>query len=401
MPWVDKYEPKSLDNFSGQKKQLDKLEEWYENWSSGEDALLMHGPPGSGKTTSVYALANDRDLEIFEINASDDRNKKDIEDLAGSASQQMSLMGREKIILIDEVDGLSGNKDRGGVSAIIDVIKETKFPVVLTANDPYESKLRSLRRYCELVDFGKVHLSSMTANLARICEEEGVEADRKLLKRIARKNSGDMRSAINDLEAVARGQDKITKDDLEALGFRDREKEIFEVLKVIFKTMTAKTAKNMADDSDKDPDELFWWIEQNIPKEYKKQKDVAMAFDELSKADLFKTRIRRRQNWSLMKYYIALMSAGVALAKEEKYGGFTKYQPPQRLKRYGRSKGKRKTMDDIHDKIGKELHVSSSKMKMEYFPLLKILLENNESFFEELKMSFGLSEDEIEVIKDF
>jgi len=401
MTWVDKYEPKSLGDFAGQNKQLQKLKEWYESWSPGDDALLLHGPPGDGKTTSVYALANDKDLELFEVNASDDRNKKDIEDLAGSASQQMSLTGKKKIILMDEVDGLSGNKDRGGVSAIIDIIKNTKFPVVLTANDPYESKLRSLRRYCEMVDFGKVHLSSMTAHLANICKKEGVEVDRKLLKRIARKNSGDMRSAINDLEAVARGKNEIKKEDLEALGFRDREKEIFEVLKVVFKTMTAKTAKDMAHGSEKDPDELFWWIEENVPNEYKKTKDVARAFDELSLASLFKARIRRRQNWALMKYYIALMTAGVALAKDEKYGGFTRYRPPQRLKRYGRSKGKRKAMDSIHDKIGKHLHVSSSKMKLEYFPLLKIMLENNEDMKEHLEKDLGLSEEEIKVVKGF
>ncbi len=401
MTWVDKYEPESLGDFAGQKKQLDKLKKWYENWNPGDDCLFLHGPPGDGKTSSVYALAKDINLEVFEVNASDDRNKSDIEELAGSASQQMSLTGKKKIILIDEVDGLSGNKDRGGVSAIIDVIKNTKFPVVLTANDPYESKLRSLRRYCELVDFGKVHLSSMTAHLANICEKEGVEADRKLLKRIARKNSGDMRSAINDLEAVARGENEIKKEDLEALGFRDREKEIFEVLKVIFKTMTAKTAKNMANDSEKDPDELFWWIEENVPNEYSKAEDVAKAMDELSKANLFKTRIRRRQNWSLMKYYIGLMTAGVALAKEEKYGGFTRYRPPQRLKRYGRSKGKRKTMDSIHEKIGERFHISSSKMKMEYFPLFKIMLEKDKDTEIYLKKELGLSQREVELIENF
>ncbi len=400
MLWVDKYEPKSLEDFAGQNKQLKKLEQWYEGWSPGDKALFLHGPPGDGKTTSVYALAKDKNLELFEVNASDDRNKDQIQGLAGSASQQMSLTGRKKIILIDEVDGLSGNKDRGGVSAIIEVLKKSKFPVVLTANDPYESKLRSLRRYCKMVDFGKVHLSSMTAHLSKICEEEGVEADRSLLKRLARKNAGDMRSAINDLEAVARGQNKIKKEDLEALGFRDREKEIFDVLKVVFKTMTAKTARDLAGDSDKDPDELFWWIEENIPNEYKKKKDVAEAFDELSKANLFKTRIRRRQNWSLMKYYIDLMSAGVALAKEKKYGGFTRYKPPQRLKRYGRSKGERKAMDGIHDKIGKELHVSSSKMKLEYVPLFQWLMENNIETTDRFR-EWGLEEKEIEVLKKF
>ena len=401
MTWADKYEPKKLKEFAGQNKQLGKLESWYDGWSPGDDALLLHGPPGDGKTSSVYAMARSKDLELFEVNASDDRNKKDIKELAGSASKQRSLLGQDKIILIDEVDGLSGNKDRGGVSAIIDVIKNSSFPVVLTANDPYDSKLRSLRNYCKLVDFGKVHLSSMTARLSQICEEEGVEAERELLKRIARKNSGDMRSAINDLEAIARGRDKITKDDLEALGYRQRDKDVFEVLKVIFKTMTAKTAKDMASDSGKDPDELFWWIEENVPNEYKKKGDVAKAFDELSKADLFKTRIRRRQNWSLMKYYIGLMTSGVALAKEDKYGGFTKYQPPQRLKRYGRSKGQRKKLDSICEKLGEKLHLSSSKIRLEYFPLFNWLLERNDETRDYLEHGLGLKEDEIEAIEDF
>ncbi|MFP4115767.1 MAG: replication factor C large subunit [Candidatus Aenigmatarchaeota archaeon] len=401
MLWADKYEPESLKDFAGQNKQLEKLKEWYENWNPGDDALLLHGPPGDGKTSSVYALAGDKDLDLFEINASDDRNRKDIEGLAGSASQQRSLLRREKIILVDEVDGLSGRKDRGGVGAIIDVIKKSKFPVVLTANDPYDSKLRNLRRYCELVDFGKVHLSSMTAKLAQICEEEGVKADRKLLKRIARSNSGDLRSAINDLEAVARGKDKITKDDLEALGYRDRERGIFEVMKVIFKTKTAKTAKDMAGDSEKDPDELFWWIEENVPNEYKKEGEVAQAFDELSKADLIKARIRRRQNWALMKYYIGLMAAGVALSKEEKYKSFTKYRPPQRLKKYGRTKGTRKKLDGICEKLNEGLHLSSSKIKMEYFPLLKWLVEMNETTERYMKENLGLDDEEIEIIQDF
>lgn len=401
MSWADKYEPKKLEGFAGQNKQLKRLREWYENWSPGEDALLIHGPPGDGKTSSVYALANGLDLEVMELNASDKRNRSEIEEIVGSASQQRSLFGKNKVILVDEVDGLSGRSDRGGVGAIIKAIKNSKFPIVLTANDPYDSKLRSLRNYCELVDYGKVHLSSMTAFLNRICEEEGIEADRKLLKQIARQNSGDLRSAINDLETVARGKNKITEEDVRVLAHREREKEIFEALKVVFKTMTAKTAKDILDNVDKDPDELFWWIEENVPNEYEKDEEVAKAFDKLSLADLFKTRIRRRQNWALMKYMIDLMSAGVALSKRKKYKKFTKYQPPQRLKRYGRSKGSRKKMDQIYEKMGPELHCSSSKMKLEYVPLFQWMFKNKEGWKEEFKKDFGLTDGEIEGIEKF
>lgn len=401
MSWSDKYEPKSLGDFAGQNKQLKKLRNWYENWSPGDDALLLHGPPGDGKTSAVYALGNDKDLELMEVNASDKRNRSQLEELVGSASQQRSILGKDKIILIDEVDGLSGRSDRGGVGAIIEAIKNSKFPIVLTANDPYDSKLRSLRNYCELVDFGKVHLNSMTARLADICEDEGVEADRKLLKQIARQNSGDLRSAINDLEAVARGKEKITEEDIEALGYRERKKDVFEVLKVIFKTKTAKTAKEILDSVDKDPDELFWWIEQNIPNEYKDEEEVAEAFERMSMADLFKTRIRRRQNWALMKYMLDLISSGVALAKKEKYSKFTKYQPPQRLKRYGRSKAQRKRMAEISEKLKDELHLSSSRIKTEYIPFFQWMFENEESWKGGFKEKFGLSEEEMETLENF
>ncbi|MFB6217131.1 MAG: hypothetical protein ABEJ72_09270, partial [Candidatus Aenigmatarchaeota archaeon] len=189
--------------------------------------------------------------------------------------------------------------------------------------------------------------------------------------------------------------------DLELLGYRNREEEIFEVLKVVFKTMTAKTAVDMLKNTEKDPDEIFWWIEENVPNEYKKKGDVARAFEQLSVADLFRARVRRRQNWALKKYMSDIMSGGVALSKEQKYSGFTKYKPPQRLRRYGRSKGKRNRMDDIHDKIGDYLHVSSSKMKLEYFPLLKVMFDNQEGSREDFKQRFDLNDEDIELIQGF
>lgn len=337
----------------------------------------------------------------MEINASDARNKKNIEDVVGSASQQQSLFGKKKVILVDEVDGLSGRKDRGGVGALNKLIKKSKFPIVLTANDPYDSKLRSLRRYVEMVDYGKVHLSSMTAFLAKICEKENIEAERSLLKQVARQAGGDLRSAINDLETIARGKDKIEKDNLEVLGNRHSEQGIFEVLKVIFKTRTAKTAKDMVSKGEKDPDELFWWIEQNIPKEYKKDEEMAQAMDVLSRASVFKARIHRRQNWSLMKYYIGLMSAGVALSKKETYKSFTRYQPPQRLKVYGRSKAKRKRMDGITDKLKEHLHCSSTKIKMEYIPLFQWMMKKDSNYEKDLQEKYDLTDDEVEAINKF
>ncbi|RLJ01257.1 MAG: replication factor C large subunit, partial [Candidatus Aenigmatarchaeota archaeon] len=147
MGWVEKYAPKKLNEIIGQSKAISQFLEWYEKWKPGDKAAMFYGQTGRGKTALVYAFANEKGLDVVEVNASDWRNKDVIEEVLGRASKQMSLFRRGKIILVDEVDGIAGREDRGGVGALIKVIKESKFPIVLTANDPYDKKLAQLRQY--------------------------------------------------------------------------------------------------------------------------------------------------------------------------------------------------------------------------------------------------------------
>ena len=113
----------------------------------------MYGPTGIGKTISAYALANEMDLEILEVNASDIRNKEQIEQKIGSAIGQQSLFFKQKLILIDEIDGLSGTKDRGGLLAITNMLEKSSFPIILTATNPWDYKFNKLRRKTEMVEF--------------------------------------------------------------------------------------------------------------------------------------------------------------------------------------------------------------------------------------------------------
>lgn len=65
---------------------------------------------------------------------------------AGEASATRSLFNHDlKLIILDEVDGIHGNEDRGGVQAINRIIKESRHPMVLTANDPYSKRLQSIK----------------------------------------------------------------------------------------------------------------------------------------------------------------------------------------------------------------------------------------------------------------
>lgn len=147
LQWFLKYRPKSLQEVENQDEVKEELKKWIESWLNGEPtakAVLLYGPPGVGKTTLAEALARDYKLELLEMNASDSRNLRDIKDVAERASISGSLFGiKGKIILLDEIDGIYSRADAGAIPAILELIEKTKYPVILTANDPWDPSLRS------------------------------------------------------------------------------------------------------------------------------------------------------------------------------------------------------------------------------------------------------------------
>ena len=157
IPWVEKYRPKNIDSVKGQEDAVTKLRRFLATHKiSKKKAVLLHGGPGIGKTTLAHAVARGLDYEIFELNASDLRNKKEMQETLKPALQQKSLLKENKLILIDEADGVSGMKDRGGISEILNLISTTKYPIIITANDAYSKKLSALRKKAELIELENI-----------------------------------------------------------------------------------------------------------------------------------------------------------------------------------------------------------------------------------------------------
>ncbi|PSH00690.1 MAG: AAA family ATPase, partial [Nanohaloarchaea archaeon SW_7_46_7] len=158
-------------------------------------------------------------------------------------------------------------------------------------------------------------------------------------------------------------KEQITKDDIDVIGQRDNRQEIFDSLKIIFKTKNLSNASQATENLDEDADTMVQWIRENIPREYKRPEDLSRAYDWISKADLFNGRIRRRMNWKLLKYVYDFSTIGVALAKEEKYKGWTKYQYPSKIRQMGQSRASRQKLDSISSKMGEKLHMSKKDVK--------------------------------------
>ena len=139
IPWVEKYRPKTFEDFVGNIAEVKKLEDWLKKWKQErKKTAWLSGPAGVGKTSVVLYLVNKYGFEFVEVNASDKRNKKAIERNVGlSSTEGTVLQGArvKKLILVDEADGLFGNEDRGGAKALAKVVERARIPIICTAND--------------------------------------------------------------------------------------------------------------------------------------------------------------------------------------------------------------------------------------------------------------------------
>ncbi|MCK4328114.1 MAG: replication factor C large subunit [Candidatus Diapherotrites archaeon] len=388
MAWAEDFAPQTLKEVAGNPSAVEDIESWAKR---PKGALLLAGPPGSGKTAAAIALAADMDWELFELNASDLRSKKVLEKVAGLASVSATFSGKKRMILFDEIDGLF-RVDYGGAGAVLNIIRNSACPIVLTANDEYAKNISSIRKESKVVKFKKVHYATIKHVLEKICKEKKVSCDAKALETIAKANHGDLKAAINDLQALAVGKRALHEDDV-LLSDRDREGSIFSAMLTVFKTTHYEKAKAAFDSVQEDPDLFMKWVDENIPREYKEPEDLANAFNALSRADFYAAGIYRRQNWSLMKFQIAMMTAGVAMAKKEKYHGFTSYQFPTFIRKLFATKGKRAARKSAAKKIGHEIHASPHEVLTDHWPYLRLLAKKNPAGYAE---TFGLDEKELQ-----
>jgi replication factor C large subunit len=400
--WTVKHKPKTLGEVVGNRDAIAELIGWLKSWDKGipkKRAALLYGPPGIGKTVAVEALANDWNMELVEKNASDYRTQEAVEKFAGLASQYGTLFGKKRLILFDELDGLTGREDRGGVGAIIKVVKQARCPIILIANNAYDPKLSSLRFYCRLIQFKRPRAGDVAKRLKQICLREGITPEEEALKFIAQRAQGDVRSAINDLQALAQGKKTLTYEDVSWLAHRDRKDAIFNVLRLIFYSKSCDAAKAAIDMADVDPDMLFEWIYENMPYHLRDPEDLAKAMESLAVADLYRGRIRKTQNWKLTRYVIDFMTAGVAVAREKtKPAGFVPLRFPERIKMLSRTKGERQMESKIAWKIKRRCHISAVRAVREFVPYLKVIFENNAEMASRIARWLDLDEAMIEYL---
>ncbi len=387
MPWVEKYRPQNFVEIKGQDLAVEKLKTFIKYFGTGKKAIILYGPAGTGKTTLAHVTAKETNSEIFELNASDLRNKIKLQEILKPAIQQKSLIKKNKIILVDEADGISV-VDRGGLTELLSLIEITSYPLIITANNIWNRKLSPLRKKSELVQLKEIDYNLMKNVMFDILRKENLFVDNNLVTSIAIKAKGDMRAALNDLQTVSRVQYPSSL----IIDERNKEVDIFNALRLIFKGKPTNETLKIFDSVNIPLDEIILWVEENIPLEYYGE-ELARAYNALSKVDIFKKRIYRQQYWRFLVYENILLSYGISASKQGIKTGFTSYKKPNRILKIWLNNRRTAKKKSIAQKYAKFVHVGE-KRAMNEFPIIKQIIKSNPKIQKELK----LNEEEIEYI---
>jgi len=222
-PWVEKYRPKKIVDIAGHEEIKRRLHVYAKEGSMPH--LLFAGPAGTGKTTSALALAGEifkgvLEGNFLELNASDDRGIEVVRNNIKDFARTMSLGEAPfKIIFLDEADALTTDAQNALRRTMEKYTRTCRF--VLSCN--YSSKIiEPIQSRCALFRFTRITDAVIEEQLKKIAHLEGIKTDKEGLEAVLYVADGDMRHAINVLQATAAASKSITKDDVFQIASRAR-----------------------------------------------------------------------------------------------------------------------------------------------------------------------------------
>ncbi len=298
-----------------------------------------------------------------------------------------------QILLIDEVDGLSGTADRGGIREIIDIIKTTRVPIILTANNISSQKFKTLLSLCELSRFSSPHTNEILAILRRISTAESITVNDEVLLDIIEKSSHDIRGSINSFQTIGSGRKTVNAEDLSILFSRDQTIDIREFLHTIFIERDGdKAYRQTRSLFDVDYNKLLLLLRDVTARTigYDNPETVATAYSLLAQADLALTRASRKRIWSQLYYYYSYVTKGLTSIVPE-----IDYLPPiqdwqLQVPQYWITLSRQRRGKNIALKVGRENRVSANVAIRDIFPYLRIIFNNDPNMASDLAITFKL-----------
>lgn len=379
MMWTEKYRNHTIDSFFGNESPRSTVIKWLKTWVKGTKPLLLVGPPGSGKTSFVKSVAKYMNYDLIELNASDVRNKINLEEIINPMLNNSSIFGKRLFLFLDEIDGISGRDDYGGLSFLTSILKESGFPIIMAANSK-NMKIKELLKNSKLIEFRPLTSFASYLLLEYILYKEDKKLGFEEKIDIVQKGNGDARSLINILQMKVDGNFTYSEQLVESITIEDcvnqffSAKDIFQAKKILSNSDIRYSSTRYGysqEERNKDiVNALFTSIIAN--ERWLSVEKRAEMLNKLSEIDLFINKIYKNRDWNLLKYAndIVLLKL-FAITRESKIK-YSQYTVPFPL--MGSIFIRGQSLKPLRQLLSHIFHVSSSEVGLFYFSyLIKIL----------------------------
>ena len=385
MMWSEKYRPQRMTELVGNEDSRKLFLEWFQKWRKGTKPLLIVGPPGTGKTTLANLASRDFGYDMIGLNASDVRNKKNIQEILEPVLGNQTVLG-EPMIFIDEVDGIHGRSDYGGVEALINILKEATIPIILAANYDKSDKMKKIKKAVTTIYTRPLSPRLLRLYLNMILEKENAKINPGNLIKLISESNGDIRSLINSAQALATGFEPLMEKSFELLDVENG-------INAFYKAKSINEARVVLYSMRINPREKINAFYSSIISSDVSNLELDESLQIISDADILFGRIMKTQEWRLLRYLDAIL---LNLYKKDSVVRYSRYNlswPVLNRIRWDGSK-----LKSIASNLSKKLHISSSTFATFYLPYILFCMKNNSLELEFDEAYSELIEKEIELL---
>ncbi len=368
--------------------------QWLRNWSPKSRPALLLGPPGTGKTTIVHASAKALDYRVFELNASDKRTKDHLESILGPATTSQSLFSERRLIFLDEVDGLYGRQDYGGLDFVQDLMTSSLSPLVMAANKEEDDKVRKLAGRSTVYRFKPVPPRLLEVYLKNLLTREGLSLPDEVLQDIASRSRGDVRGAVNDLQMAAEQPPSIPV----AWSFRrDYAVGSREAVDALSRCEKYEDALGVLRRWDLQPQDKIRVLFSSILGSGLDGDSLRRALEVLARADELLGEIGKTQEWRLLRYFDRIVASGLLDAVPKTRLRFYEDNLAWSLKLRIWNEGR--VFRHIRDEVSKRFRVSRGEAVSIMLPYFAVVLGAEKTRIEKFAGLLRLEESEVKVLE--
>ncbi|KAJ2849520.1 DNA replication factor C complex subunit Rfc1, partial [Coemansia erecta] len=412
--WTEKYKPTKLKELCGHKTSAMEIMKWLSWWAEGavpeKRAVLISGPPGIGKTTTAHLVAKLSGFDVLELNASETRSKSTLKDMLGAAISNRSMFefdrralkklqdqqdneedkdvissakvsgSKRLVIIMDEVDGMSGG-DRGGSAELIHLIKRTQVPIICICNDRMSPKVRSLANHCEDMRFRRPTEQQMRARLNTIAFRENLKIEPNAISQLVKSTHNDIRQIINLMSSYALNKGSMSYMESKAYSGLNRKEVAVGPFDVISKYLSGSenASTSFADKLDlyySDFSIMPLFVQENYidnapgnaSNPVEELDCLSKAADMIAEADIVENKLRGSQQWGLMPLHAALSCVGPSFHVRGRHQGM--YRFPGWLGQNSKGSKLSRFLKDVQSHMRLRVSADKTEIRKSYIPAM-------------------------------